>query len=44
VAADIADRVPMTLQRLGHGIIGEGIRLIPVEEQEDTSPRVRPGG
>lgn len=42
-AADISDSVAMTPQGLRHGLIGKGVCLGMIQEQQDTGAGVRPG-
>ena len=43
-AAHIADSVAMTAEGLGHRVIGVRVSLVAIQQQQDPSPRVCPGG
>jgi hypothetical protein len=42
-AADIADRVPMTAQGPGHGVIIEGVALLTLQELQNPGSRLCAG-
>ena len=42
-AADIADSIPMAVQRLRDGLIRRGFCLIAIQQQQNLGARVRPG-
>jgi hypothetical protein len=41
---DIADRIVMAAQGLRYSLIGEGVSLVTIQEQQDTGSGLRPGG